>query len=359
MDKMWMVLFAAALSGSVGCSENLSQKWTKECVGRLQFLLPGEADQDAILGSERFQNRAQYGQPLFRFPDGEVSGKSEFLGMEITHPLTDKEKILATKKTPLKKNETLVEDIKTSSQGIVWYRLLDSPSMQYGSSRRVINADFLTANGVLLSWGSGVQEETGLLQSKSQLQTIAAGLRPRPLFDVPFEPGLCLPYVFIPDGGQGGHAIAMTYRLKEHPDITINLRSKTAESTPKEGDYIRPDAVTNDFQTDLYWGAYLANVVDARSLWHLPAKRPMHMAGRSGLETFLAVVRSKDSEEDYIYHAVARGDPDEPEKAPDVRLVVEQNRQNAIKRGIQPLTQDEVLKLSRQIAASVAVRKNK
>uniref|UniRef100_Q47J25 Phospholipase D/Transphosphatidylase n=1 Tax=Dechloromonas aromatica (strain RCB) TaxID=159087 RepID=Q47J25_DECAR len=210
-----------------------------------------------------------------------------------------------------------------------------------------------------ISWRTRVQNGAELLQSKALLQSIAAGLRPRQLFDVPSEPGLCLPYVFVPDNGQEKHAIAMTYRLKEHPDITINLKSETAEPTPEPGGDIRPDAVTNDFRTDLYWGAKVtpSRVKSARSIFHAPARRSLQLDGRPGQETFLAVVRKNATEEDYIYLAVARGNPDTPEAAPDIRFFVEQERENAIKRGIKPLTQDEVLKLARQIAASVGQRR--
>ncbi|WP_153131667.1 hypothetical protein [Dechloromonas hortensis] len=74
--------------------------------------------------------------------------------------------------------------------------------------------------------------------------------------------------------------------------------------------------------------------------------------------THLGINNLSATEEDFIYHAVARGNQDAPEAAPDVRLVIEQKRENAIKIGITPLTQDEVLKLARQIPASVGPRKS-
>lgn len=359
MRRECLALLMAVLCGSAGCSEATPQAWPKECVGRLELALPGDADQGAILGKERFRNVAQYGAPENRLPDGEEDGWSEFLGMNITHPLAEAEKKQATNRGGVHKPETLVKDMKINSENIVWHRMIDKPSMQYGPSRHVIDADFLMSNGVYLSWGTGAEESEELLQSKKRLRTIAAGLRPRPLFDVPTEPGLCLPYVFIPDDGHERHAIAMTYRLKAHPDITINLKSETAEPTPKPGDYFRPEVVTNEYRTDFYWDGrttVTAGLYSAKTLWRFPTKRPMKLAGRSGLETFVAVVRKKGAEEDYIYLAVARGNPDTPEAAPDIRFFVEQKREDAIKRGIKPLTQDEVLKLARQITASVRPR---
>jgi hypothetical protein len=354
MHKIWTALLVAALSGGAGCAEIAPPEWPKACVGRLQLNLPGEADQAAYLFKDMFKNRAQYSGPFMRFPDGEMAEWTDFPIVDITHPLTSDEKPEALKAFQAildrveKRNKAKVEKLPTGKYiGQAWIL-----------PNRRIGLDVIVNDSVFL-WGLETESEVDFTQANEKLNSLINALRPRPLFDVPTETGLCLPYLFIPDSGQEKHAIAMTYRLKEHPDITINLKSESAASTPKEGDPIRPDAVTNDFQTDLYWGAKLAsNLKTARSLWHLPAKRSMQLAGRAGLETFLAVVRLDATEEDYIYHAVARGNPDTPELAPDVRLVVEQKKQNAIKRGIKPLTQDEVLKLARQIAASVGARKN-
>lgn len=361
MRRNGMVLLVALICGSAGCAETATPpEWPKECVGRLQLALPGEADQGAYLGSHAFRNRAQYSLS-YRFPDGEISDWSAFLGMEITHPLTNEEKKLATKKLVLDKTETLITDAKIGG-GIVWHRLAEGPNMQFGSSRRDFDGNFLAANGAYFSWRARAKKEEEVLPARMRLRSIAAGLRPRPLFDVPSEPGLCLPYVFIPDNGQEKHAIAMSYRLKEHPDITVNLKSETAAATPKPGDPFRPEVVTNEYQTDEYWNGrttVTAGLYSAKSVWRFPTKRQTLLAGKAGLETFVAVVRKKGGDEDYIYHAVARGNPDTPETAPDVRFFVEQERENAIKRGITPLTQDEVLKLARQIAASVGQRPNR
>ncbi len=151
----------------------------------------------------------------------------------------------------------------------------------------------------------------------------------------------------------------MTYRLKAHPDITINLRSKSAAPTPKEGDWARPETVTNEYQTDSYW-EQRTNVHKFKTVWHRPfSMRPIKLAGQDGLASFVSIVRNEGDETDYIYLAVARGNPDTPEDVPDVRLVVEQDRANAVRKGITPLTQDEVLDLAEKVAASVKNRRQR
>ena len=177
------------------------------------------------------------------------------------------------------------------------------------------------------------------------------------MFSVPPYPGICLPYAFIRDDGQTNQHIGMTYRLKEHPDITVNLASNTPYPASTKSDGARPETVTNEYRTSDYWDQRSVSVHKFKTMWHRPfSTRPVKLSGQDGLASFVSVIREKGDETDYIYQAVARGNPETPETAPDVRLVVEQTRANAIKRNIQPLTQDEFLKLAEAIAASVAVR---
>jgi hypothetical protein len=219
-----------------------------------------------------------------------------------------------------------------------------------------IELDVFVGN-IYFSWYKSVGRISEFKNIQASAQTIVDSLRPRPLFDVPKENGLCLPYLFIADDGKGKHEIGMTYRLKAHPDITINLRSKTAESTPKKGDWESPDSVTDRSRTIMFWAGWVAQAKSSRSVWRFPSMRPTRLAGRLGLKSFVGVVWEQDeTEESYTYHAIARGDPDHPETVPDVQLVIEQQRQNALKKGIKPLTKEEVLDLAAKVSASVTLR---
>jgi len=325
----------------------------------LQLALPSEADHGAFLGNERFKVR--YGQPEPRFPDGDEADWTAFSVGDITHPLTKAEKVDAL--VALKKiKASVIRTYKTEEKIVVQaWPVGKQDGMGWIAPNRRITLNIFVGD-TLFSWSQTSEDAAEFVGVQRNARNIVDGLRPRPLFDVPAETGLCLPYVFIPDNGQEKHAIAMTYRLQEHPDITINLKSETAAVTPKPGDPIRPEVVTNEYQIDEYWNGRTtatAGLHSAKSRWRFPSKRPIHLAAKSGLETFVAVVRKKGADEDYIYHAVARGNPDTPETAPDIRLVIEQKRENAIKRGIKPLTQAEVLKLAKQIAASITVRVEK
>lgn len=361
MRHEWMMLIATLICGSAGCSETVPSDWQKDCAGRLQFALPGEADQAAILGRERFRDSVRYGRPDPRFIDSEKDDWTALSVGRITHPLTNTEKVDAL--AALKKIQaSVIRTYKTEEKiAVQVWPVGKREGMGWVAPNRRITLNLFVGDA-LFSWSQTSEDAAEFAEVQRNARVIVDGLRPRPLFDVPAEAGLCLPYAFIPDNGQERHSIAMTYRLKEHPDITVNLKSETAAATPKPGDPFRPEVVTNEYQTDQYWNGrttVTAGLHSAKTLWRFPTKRPMLLAGRSGLETFVAVVRKKEAKEDYIYLAVARGNPDAAEAAPDIRFFLEQNRENAIKRGITPLTQDEVLKLAKQIAASITVRAEK
>lgn len=345
--KLLVFAVVATLFGNTGCAEtSVPSDWPRDCVGRLELTLPGESDQSAMLPEDQFRHMASAGYEPNRFPDGEKAGWTDFWLMEITHPLTGEERQQVINKFRSKRGN-LTKDVKANSK-ISWHTANDNDNSTFGPLRRDLSASFITVNNIYLAWRQSAPGPEELSRAKAHLQLLAAGVRPRALFDAPKESGLCLPYLFIADEGKERHDIAMTYRLKAHPDITVNLKSSSSGKSDE----------TNKDLSDQYWDTRTApgRLKSARTIWRLPANRPTHLAGREGLESFVAVVRDDSKEEDFIYHAVAVGNPGAPEDAPDVRLVVEQTRENAIKRGIKPMTEDEVLKLARQIAASVSKR---
>lgn len=356
----------AALAAVICCDNTFAgidtlSDWPKECVGRLKLELPGEADQGAILGNERFRKVEQYGVPLSRFPDGEQVGWTEFstelAKVVITHPLAASEIRTASKTIVLDENERFVEDVSVGSR-IIWARIVDRVNESYLVPLHSLVADLLVSNNVLFTWNGSAKEED-LARANAMVQSVAEGLRPRSPSELPTVTGLCFPYLFLPDDGKKKHSIAMSFRLKEHPDIFINLRSRTAKPTPKQGDWERPETVTNEYLSQTFYDGLTtssAGMKSVESVWSFPAMKRIRLAGRPGREIFVAVIRKNEKEEDYIYHAVARGDPEHPEAVPDIRLIVQQKRENALKRGSKPLTKHEVLELAREIAASIEPR---
>ncbi|WP_269439459.1 T6SS immunity protein Tli4 family protein, partial [Ralstonia solanacearum] len=109
-------------------------------------------------------------------------------------------------------------------------------------------------------------------------QTLIEGASARPLYAVPSEPGVCLPYVFIRDDGKHDRKINTTYRLREHPDITIWLEDRGAARVDNESISNRDIAIR---RSDNFWiQRYAGGRFLLRSLWSSDYKKVKLPAGK-------------------------------------------------------------------------------
>ncbi|CAK9886221.1 MAG: hypothetical protein XXXJIFNMEKO3_02649 [Candidatus Erwinia impunctatus] len=105
------------------------------------------------------------------------------------------------------------------------------PSASAIYKRRGYTIYYLNGNGRLYHFWSETQkkEEDQLQTAEKQIKknellviSLLNRFRERELYEVPSEQGFCLPYGFIVnDGGDKKRNMTVTYRLKDHPDITI------------------------------------------------------------------------------------------------------------------------------------------
>ncbi|WP_227818237.1 T6SS immunity protein Tli4 family protein [Nitrogeniibacter aestuarii] len=337
-----------------------NQTWSIECVGRMQISLPGEADQAALPSSAFIEQFAATQTKRIRhtYSDGSYASRVNLYfraGVEVSQKLSNQE--IANLKGAIKERNIRVQQHAKDQGGQVTY--LNTGPLE-GSV--LVRSDVFYISSTLifgqhaLTWKLRTDEKR-FDEVKALANGLSTNLRPRPLFDTPHEPGVCLPYAFIRDDGTTPHSIAMSYRLKDHPDIVINLESSSAIPTPEKGDHARPDTVTDETRTSDFWNQQMTWLHTFKTHWKRPfSTRSVDIAGRKGTASFVEVVREKGAPTDHIYLVVARGNPDAPEAEPDIRLFVEQTQENATKRGITPLTQDEVQALAEQITASVSIR---
>ena len=142
--------------------------------------------------------------------------------------------------------------------------------------------------------------------------------------------------------------IAVTYRLRDHPDVTVLLKDATAASAPNK------EVLTAKYRTNDFWAQYGGGTTDFKSAWS-PVARDVNLAGQSGMQTFVQFVR-KDGTQDFGYLAVAPGDPDAKEDTPDLMLYVIRDAKNAKAKGIEPVSKEALLEMAQTIAASVRRR---
>lgn len=338
--------------------------WKTDCVGRMQISLPGSADVAAYT-FDRFKKEIKEGSQQQRFEffdanvnaDGHVSTSSPsdashaylyYSGLGfVSHPLTDAqfsdlsaeiEKIkirtlkATTKSTEKKFQPILIGDRK----GIAW---------SFGRFYRA----FLKVGDSAFLWMVSFDVEDEPSATKA-LHNVLSGLVGRPIYAIPRQNGVCIPYAFIADDGMTQRNLAMTYRLVDHPEIQITIKDASA-ANPPPGNHTKNAEPLPVIQS--LWDQHLTLFAkDGKNEW-ARGGHPVTLAGYKGLSSFVKFIRHDDVV-DYGYAAVVRGDPNAKEDTPDLMVYVIRDSHNT--KGKEPMPKDEFLKMAETIAASVKRR---
>jgi hypothetical protein len=186
------------------------------------------------------------------------------------------------------------------------------------------------------------------------LNAFLLGVRPRSLLSVPAEKGICFPHLFVPDSGQNKikRVVAATYRLKDHPDITIMVQDASASVVPEGKD---PKKYTELYQSNYFWTQNYRPAVKTLNSLLNGSHNKIKLAGQDAVETMFRLVRENDIE-DFGYLVVSRGDPEATIDTPDLRVYVIRNADNAKKKGITPIPKNDFFAMAKSIAASVKHR---
>lgn len=192
-------------------------------------------------------------------------------------------------------------------------------------------------------------------------QSLMKHFRPRELFEVPSEQGFCLPYGFIAgDSGQTPHEMGVTYRLIDHPDVTIFFLDFGVNKERRTDKYSMKDAMTRMWQNSYLMGAYEKELLS-------PQWQHIEMDGREGMATFVKAtynnyptydynghVKEYNNYINYGYLAYVRGDKETRNKKPDLLLYISQDSSQA--KNKQPMSKDELFDIAEHITRSVTRR---
>lgn len=204
--------------------------------------------------------------------------------------------------------------------------------------------------------------EAQLRYSEPEVISLLKRFRSRDLYEVPVEPGFCLPYGFI--AGDSGHEprnMAVTYRLKDHPDVTIFFQDLGMKpKAGKEDDLNDKDYVTWLWNWQYQWSAVSKELIK-------PKWRTIKMDGRTGQGTFVKATYKNvpvyDSEGHVINHlnyinygyvAYVRGDHQARNLQPDLLLYVMQDSRQA--KNNPPMNAQELEQMAEHIVSSVRRR---
>ncbi len=332
--------------------------WRTECVGRMQLSLPGDAE---IATNSARTMEAEYKvvgqQPPFEFPDGEVAGWSSihYSGrVLVSHRLGPRDvRTLERAWIDDAEQSKRWAKNKASSTGerLVFEALSVAPKR--GIATRVnaaYDVSLLIDDRIIRQSSSG--QGMGWPDQMTQFHTFATGAVARSYGDIPNRPGICLPYFFVGDDGRPARSIGTTYRLTNHPDITVWLEDASAleRSSDQIEAKLEPRA-----KSDFFWSNYDSSSRQSlRSEWS-PSYRNVSFAETKAVESFVKIVR-KDSSVDFGYLVAGRGDSKAKPDASDLMLYVIQNAKAARDKGIEPLRRDAFIELAQAIAASVKRR---
>ena len=129
-------------------------------------------------------------------------------------------------------------------------------------------------------------------QIEKQFNSVLNDLRPRPLYSLPTQPGICIPYGFIADDGTASRDIGVTMRLIDHPEVEIFFRDTSGTLNDYE-----PKKEIEYFWTIMY--QQFTKLTEA-DFW---GYRSIKMGGQAGKGMFVTIHRYDDSI-DYGYIAV-------------------------------------------------------
>jgi|EndMetStandDraft_3_1072993.scaffolds.fasta_scaffold36624_3 hypothetical protein len=185
-------------------------------------------------------------------------------------------------------------------------------------------------------------------KKEPEVKSLLSRFSPRELYEVPTKQGFCIPYGFIAnDSGHESHNMAVTYRLKDHPDVTILFQTLTSDPGPGNN---RPkfDMTEKEYVTEFWNRIYGAKFRDIK-LYGKGFSYPK-IDGRKAVAAFAKFTRY-DKSVDYGYVAYVKGKtPDEPAI---MFFVMRKGTQATVN---PPFDHEELEKMAEHIVASIKKR---
>jgi hypothetical protein len=223
------------------------------------------------------------------------------------------------------------------------FSLLKNSNPNLFAMSGVYSAEFaIYEDHQLVRFATDSHDESAVVIRKRAMDVLA-NLHRRNPYEIPNEAGICLPGVFVADTAEDrGRTIGVTFRLKDHPDVTVFLLDSSAGDLSK---------MTSRQRNEFVW---TSDAVGRVIHLHGPLRyRPTIMAGRLGTASFATVTRY-DGVTDYAYLVTVQGDPNASVDTPDLELLIERTAKYA--KGVPPVSGDQLEDIAKAIAASVKRR---
>ena len=346
--------FGAALLTVLGWKPGIavSAEWKDECVGRSMFQLPPDMEVAAHAYHE-LANEMQGGNGLSepQFPDGQNAGWSRF-GYSgfylISNPLSAAE--IKDVRTRFMKAKSALKDRLSSGKPSAEEKIVDigtsKGNLAWSSQSNV--RFLLQLDDHLISGRFGYTDKSKA-ENIELFKSFAERVVPRPIFSIPNETGVCLPYAFIRDDGRHLRDVTATYRSKTYPDVSMILQDSTPSESPSSTSNAKAQS---QFVLNEFWSQYEHSETGRKvsAAWGPRTTRAVRIDGRE-VSTFVKIVRV-DGSIDYAYSAHVSGGTE----TPDLTLHVIREANSAQARGTPSTEQKELLELAQRIVATIRIR---
>ncbi len=329
----------------------------EECVGRSELTLPSDAEA-ALYSIETVARLAKPPATLVqaRFTDGQVAGYTQWQyrgDLYVTRPVTSAQVADVLRRFGNLEREDRAyaarKKVDDSGTPLSYEQLSDSTRSR---ASRLGSSYLATWNlsDIVVHWSSVVGADD-TKPNRLAYQTISHSKLRAP-FQMPDGPGVCLPSLFIPDDGKTGRFIASTYRLKQHPDVTVWIQDRDADGVPPAGKLGQLEQAAKD--GDFFWTQNYQHRKSFRSLWSLP--HPIDAPGVVGVASLVELTRDDDTL-DYGYFASFRGTSDSSLGDTQIKMFVIRDADIALQKGIKPVDKAAFVALAESIQRSVRARK--
>jgi hypothetical protein len=318
-----------------------------ECVGHYELALPDKADiattTSRIFGKSGDEHRIQ-------FLDGQPADLSSFNGFEIVRDMT------------LSQYESLQADVKARLAKVAknddYSVQTEIPTGQVHSIAylgAISGGMYIYKDGQIVAFNTFSYQDSAAV--KHSLYEVLNGLEFRRDYEIPKGEGICMPGIFVAANGNSSRNIAVTFRLAEHPDVTIMFKEKTSSQPVNFVDVHnmpvgRQANLTSREQNEFVWK--YSGLGQEVKLDHDPL--PFHtveLDGRKGVSSF-GTIKRDDGTTDYGYLATVQGDPNAAVDTPDLTLLIQRTAKYA--KGNPLVSNEELKQIAKDIAASVKRR---
>lgn len=319
--------------------------WKTECIGRYQIGMPGEVEIALSSAMHLFRPEPD---TRFRFNDEVIADSS--IGYTVYPKMNINESFVFMKNIKNMFDKNIAERYQESHTVMDrkyahWIFFGDELNkMDFAWVDPDGYSLFIYRDGNYFNFGTSFVKSNN--PAKNTEKAISAlnmdinTFHPRPLYHLPKQPGVCIPYGFIADDGTAPRNIAVTMRLIDHPDVEIFFQDSSYQLSPGEHSDSKQEIL---LFLDQY--ARKQKYVDT-GFW---GTHSIQMSGQKGRGNFFTIAR-KDDTIDYGYIASVKGDFTARTDTPAQMLYVIRTASRA--KGA-PVSKDEIKDIAEKIMASV------